>query len=195
MDSYVTGSVIRKLREKNNLTQEELARRINVTGKAVSKWEMGRGYPDISLLEPLSAALGISVAELLSGEAVQNSNRSANINRGKFYICPVCGNVVRTIGEAVICCCGIKLPAVEAELPDEAHVIDCAVVEDEYFVAVSHPMTKDHYISFLASVSDQRFQFVKLYPEGNAQARFKIDRTREIYAFCNRHGLFKLKLK
>lgn len=195
MDSYVTGSVIRKLRESNGLTQEELAQRINVTGKAVSKWEMGRGYPDISLLEPLSSALGISVAELLSGEAVQNSNRSANINRGKFYICPVCGNVVRTIGEAVISCCGIKLPAVEAELPDEAHVIDCAVVEDEYFVAVSHPMTKDHYISFLASVSDQRFQFVKLYPEGNAQARFKIDRTKEIYAYCNRHGLFKLKLK
>ena len=51
-------------------------------------------------------------------------------------------------------------------------------------------MTKDHYISFIAAVSDHGVQFVKLYPEGNAEARFRIDGTRYIYAFCNRHGLF-----
>ena len=61
MDKYVTGSVIRRLRERKQMTQEELAERIHVSGKAVSKWETGRGYPDISLLGPLAEALGISV--------------------------------------------------------------------------------------------------------------------------------------
>ena len=65
MNTYITGAVIKELREKKGLTQEELARRIGVTGKAVSKWETGKGLPDISLLEPLSSALGASVIELM----------------------------------------------------------------------------------------------------------------------------------
>ena len=68
MDRYITGAVIRKLRESKKLTQEELADKLFVTSKAVSKWETGQGLPDISLLEPLAKALDISVIELLSGE-------------------------------------------------------------------------------------------------------------------------------
>ena len=68
-------------------------------------------------------------------------------------------------------------------------------VEDEWYVTVSHPMRKDHYISFLAVMSNQGLQMVKLYPEGNAQARFKIDRTDSLYGYCNRHGLFKIKIR
>ena len=99
MDSYVTGEVIKRLRESKRLTQEELAEKISVSSKAVSKWETGRGYPDISLLEPLADALGISVIELLSGNHVMNVNRTANMARGKWYVCPVCGNVIRAIGK------------------------------------------------------------------------------------------------
>ena len=102
MDKYVTGAVIRRLREAKRMTQEELAERIFVSSKAVSKWETGQGFPDISLLEPLAKALDISVIELLSGEDICNTNHSANIARGKFYACPVCGNVIRSIGEAVV---------------------------------------------------------------------------------------------
>ena len=190
MDKYVTGAVIRRLRENKKMTQEELAEKIYVSGKAVSKWETGQGFPDVSLLEPLAGALGISVIELLSGQDVRNRNRSANMTRGKFYVCPVCGNVIRAIGEAVISCCGITLPPQEAEPADEAHAIRLETVEDEYYVTVNHPMTKDHYISFFAAVSDQGVKFVKLYPEGGAEARFKINRVKGIYAYCNRHGLF-----
>ncbi len=190
MDRYVTGAVIRRLREGKKMTQEELAGKIHVSGKAVSKWETGQGFPDISLLELLSKTLDISVIELLSGEDVRNQNRSSDMAKGKFYVCPVCGNVIRTIGEAVISCCGITLPPQEAEPADEAHPIRFDVVEDEYYVTLDHPMTKDHYISFLAAVSDNGVQFVKLYPEGAAEARFKIDRVKTIYAYCNRHGLF-----
>ncbi len=194
MDKYVTGAVIRRLREKKNLTQEELAQKVFVSSKTVSKWETGLGFPDITLLEPLAAALGISVIELLSGEDIKNCNRSFKMTRGKFYVCPVCGNVIQASGEALVCCCGITLPPLEAEEADEEHPIKVEVVEDEYYVTVDHPMTKDHYISFLAAVSDQGIQFIKLYPEGNAEARFKIRCVSRILAYCNRHGLFTVKI-
>jgi len=193
MDRYVTGAVIRRLRESKKLTQEELAQKIHVSDKAVSKWETGQGFPDISLLEPLASALGISVIELLSGEDIRNTNPHSNILRSKFYVCPVCGNVIRSVGEAVISCCGISLPPVVAEPADDEHGINIEVVEDEYYVTVDHPMTKEHYISFIAAVSDMGVQFVKLYPEGSAEARFKRGRVKKLYAYCNRHGMFEAK--
>lgn len=192
MDKYVTGAVIRKLRERKKMTQEELAETLYVSSKAVSKWETGQGFPDISLIEPLAKALDISVIELLSGADIKNSNRSSNMLKGRFYVCPVCGNVIRSTGEAVISCCGITLPPLEPEESDEEHCINVENVEDEYYVTVDHPMEKDHYITFLAAVSDSRVQFVKLYPEGNAEARFKRSCVKKIYAYCNRHGLFRI---
>ncbi|MBQ3401013.1 MAG: helix-turn-helix domain-containing protein [Lachnospiraceae bacterium] len=193
MDRYVTGAVIRSLRERNHLTQDELASKIHVSGKAVSKWETGQGFPDVSLLEPLAEALHISVIELLSGADVRNRNRAANMLRSRFYVCPVCGNVIQAAGETVVSCCGITLPPLEPEDPDDAHAIRAEIVEDEYYVTVDHPMTKDHYISFLAALSDQQIQFVKLYPEGPAEARFKMNRVKILYAYCNRHGAFRVK--
>ena len=195
MDRYVTGAVIRRLREGKKLTQEELAEKIHVSGKAVSKWETGQGFPDISLLEPLAKALGISVIELLSGEDIRNRNRAFNMARSRFYVCPVCGNVIQATGEAVVSCCGITLPPLEPEAPDADHQLRAEAVEDEYFISLDHPMTKDHYISFLAAVSDQGIQLVKLYPEGNAEALFKTSRVQQLYAYCNRHGLFRVSRK
>ena len=194
MDRYVTGAVIRRLRENKRMTQEELAEKLFVSGKAVSKWETGRGLPDVSLLEPLAKALDISVIELLSGEDICNQNQSFNMFKAKFYVCPVCGNVIQSTGDAVISCCGITLPPQEPERTDENHRIQVETVEDEYYVTVDHPMKKDHYISFLAAISDGGIQFVKLYPEGNAEARFKIRRVKRLYAYCNRHGMFRSDL-
>ncbi len=194
MDKYVTGAVIRKLRESKNMTQEELAEKIYVTGKAVSKWENGQGFPDISLIELLSKALDISVIELLSGEHIFNKNTQSNMFRNQFYVCPICGNVIQSVGEAVIICCGLTLPPLEAENEDNEHIIYFERVEDEYYVTVGHPMTKEHYISFLAAVSDNGVQFVKLYPQGNAEARFKISRVKYLYAYCIKDGLFRVKV-
>ena len=194
MDNYITGTLIKKLRESRKMTQEELADKVCVSSKAVSKWETGRGFPDIGLIESLAKALDISVIELLSGIDIRNRNRSADMKKCKFYVCPVCGNAIQATGEAVITCCGITLPPLEAEIPDSDHAINLEVVEDEYYVTVDHPMTKTHYISFLAAVSDQNVQFTKLYPEGDAATRFKINRVERIYAYCNRHGMFVLDL-
>ncbi|MBQ5472301.1 MAG: helix-turn-helix domain-containing protein [Treponema sp.] len=197
VENYVTGKVIKKLREQKKLTQEELAQKIFVTSKAISKWETGQGFPDISLVEPLAKALDISVIELLSGTYVTNTNKISNLRKSKFYVCPVCGNVIHSIGEGIISCCGITLPPLEAENAeenDQAHTIHLEKTEDEYYVYLNHQMTKEHFISFIAAVSDNAVQFIKLYPEQNAEARFKRDGVQFVYAFCNHHGLFKLKV-
>ncbi len=194
MDNYVTGATIRNLRERKGMTQEALAARIHVSAKAVSKWETGKGFPDISLLEPLAGALDISVIELLSGEDVHNRNRAFDMLKSVWYVCPACGNVICATGEAVVSCCGIVLPPLEAEAADEGHPFRTELVEDEIFISTDHPMTKAHYISFLAAVSDQGVQLVRLYPEGGVEARFKRARVRDLYACCNRHGLFRLPL-
>ena len=194
MNTYVTGSTIRQLRETKHLTQAELAGKLAVSAKAISKWETAKGLPDISLLEPLAAALGVSVLELMQGEPVVNRNRSANLLRSKLYVCPVCGNVLHSTGQAVVSCCGVTLPAQnisETEDADEHHQLTIERVEDELFVTLHHPMTKDHYISFLAYLTGDKLQLVKLYPEGDATARFPMRGAGVLYFYCNRHGLMK----
>ena len=194
MNQYVTGAVIRELREKKGLTQAELAERLYVSDKTVSKWENGKGYPDITLLEAIAGAFGISVTELLAGKAVENANVSANMLRSKFYVCPVCGNVLHSMGEAAISCHGVMLAPLQAEETDEHHMILIEGVEDEYFIRIEHEMTKQHYISFIAYVTSDRFQLVKLYPEGNAQTRVKMRGVKRICFYCNRDGLFSVNV-
>ncbi|MBR2953432.1 MAG: helix-turn-helix domain-containing protein [Clostridia bacterium] len=194
MNTYVTGATIKKLRESKGITQQQLANEIGVSSKAVSKWETAKGLPDISLVEALSQALGVSVMELMSGETVMNKNISSNILFSKFYVCPVCGNAIHTTGEAVVSCCGITLPPLEAEEIDDDHTINIENVEDEKFVTVNHPMTKNHYISFMAYVTSDKIHFVKLYPEGNAETRLQFRGRGYLYIYCNKHGLMKIKV-
>lgn len=194
MNQYVTGAVIRKLREKNNMTQAELATRLNVSDKTISKWETAKGYPDISLLEPIAKVFGISITELISGNAVSNVNVSANMLRSRFYVCPICGNVIHSMGEAVINCHGVLLTPAQAEETDEQHKIFIEKVEDEYYVRIEHDMTKKHYISFVAALSSDKIQMIKLYPEGNPEARFKINGVKKIFFYCNKDGLFSIEV-
>ena len=194
MNTYVTGSTIRLLRESKNMTQSQLAHILSVSAKTISKWETAKGLPDISLLEPLAAALGVSVLELVQGEPVINRNRAANLLRSKLYVCPVCGNVLHATGQAVVSCCGVALPAqdiADAENADEHHQLTVERVEDELFVTIHHPMTKEHSISFIAYLTGDKFQLVKLYPEGNANCRFPLRGKGVLYFYCNRHGLMK----
>lgn len=194
MNTYVTGNTIKQLREMRKLTQAELAGKIGVSSKTVSKWETAKGLPDISLLQPLAEALGISLIELMNGEYISNQNISANMLRSKFYVCPVCGNILHSTGNAVVSCCGITLPALEAEEADADHAIIIEPVEDEQFITVHHPMTKQHFISFAAFVTSDRIQLVKFYPEGNAETRLQLRGRGYLYFYCNHHGLFRKKI-
>ena len=194
MNAYVTGTTIRNLRESRNMTQAELGERIGVSSKTISKWETGKGLPDISLLSPLAQALGISLIELVNGAPIQNKNISANLLRSKFYVCPLCGNCLHSTGNALVSCCGITLPPLEAEAPDGDHSVTIENVEDEHFLTIHHPMTKQHFISFAACVTCDRIQMVKFYPEGNAETRMQLRGMGTLYYYCNRHGLFKQKI-
>ena len=194
MNTYITGLTIKRLREAKGVTQSDLAQKLGVSSQAISKWETAKGLPDITLIEPLSKALGVSVMELMSGDTVINRNVSCNLLRSKFYVCPVCGNIIHSSGEAVISCCGISLPPLEADEVDENHEICIEKVEDENFVTVNHPMEKSHYISFIAYVTGDKMNLVKLYPEGNAETRFQLRGSGFIYIYCNKHGLMKQRV-
>lgn len=193
MNRYVTCAMLKRLRESKMMTQQQLAEKLNVTDKAVSKWETGRGYPDIAIVGQLAEALGVSVIELFSGSDIKNSNKSFNMTKMKQYVCPICGNIIQATGEAVVSCCGIVLPVLEAEPEDDNHQLHIEKVEDEYYVTVSHEMSKNHYISFIEAVRDDGYEIRKLYPEENAEARFKINRTKYFLYYCNMHGLFMVK--
>ena len=146
------------------------------------------------MLEPIAKVFGISVTELISGNAVSNVNVSANMLRSLFYVCPICGNIFHSMGEAVVQCHGIVLTPCHAEETDERHVIFIERVEDEYYVCIDHEMTKQHYISFIAALSSDKLQMIKLYPEGNAEVRFKINGVKRILFYCNQDGLFSINI-
>ena len=190
MSTFVTGDTIRTLREGAGLTQKQLADQLCLSDKTISKWETNRGLPDITLLSPLASALGVSVTELLSGQCMQNHNRGGNLLRSKFYVCPVCGNIIHAMGDGAYSCCGVSLPPLEAEPEDDEHRIAIESVENEHFLTVSHPMTKEHYLSFIAWVTGDRLTLVKWYPEGNAETRIQLRGHGILYVYCNRHGLF-----
>ena len=192
MNQYVTGEVIKEMRKQKHMTQLQLADHLGVTDKTVSKWENGKGYPDIALLEPIADAFQISVTELISGNRIKNENVSANMLRSKFYVCPICGNAVHAMGDAVIQCHGVQLLPEAAENSDENHMIFIERIEDEYYVRIDHEMTKLHYISFIAATSTDSIQMVKLYPEGNAEAYFKVSGIKKIFFYCNKDGLFSI---
>ncbi|MGN0496465.1 MAG: helix-turn-helix domain-containing protein [Lachnospiraceae bacterium] len=188
--SYVTGKTIKELREKRRLTQKELAEKIGVSDKAVSKWETGKGLPDIGIVEDLAGALSVSVGELLTGEYRENENPSGNMKKMEFYVCPVCGNIIASVGSGSFSCCGIILPKQETEESEENHFIKIETVDQEYLVTMKHPMDKNHYVSFIAYVTSDSCEIVKLYPEQEISARFRKKGHGVFYAYCNRHGMF-----
>jgi DNA-binding XRE family transcriptional regulator len=192
--SYVTGAAIRALREGRKLTQRALAEQVGVSDKTVSKWETGRGLPDVGLLEPLAAALEVSVAELLTGQPRRNDNVAGNMKKVRFSVCPVCGNIIQAVGQGSFSCCGIPLPPLEPEPLDEEHPLTVETVEEDYYLTVDHPMTKEHYLSFFAWVTSDTVELRKLYPEQGAEVRFRKRGPGLLYLYCNRHGLYRTAL-
>lgn len=192
MDIEKTGKMICEKRTALGMTQLMLAQKLNVSDKTVSKWERGQGLPDIAILPELAAALNISITELFDGETVTNRNRCGNLKRTLLYVCPICGNVISAVGEAVVSCCGVHLNACEVEKPEEGVGVCVQEVEDEYYITVDHPMEKAHYICFFSMCTENRIMVEKLYPEQEPAVRFPRRRNAKLYAFCNRHGLMDI---
>lgn len=189
--SYVTGNTIRELREKKHFTQKQLAGLLSVSDKTISKWETGKGLPDVGTIAELAKVLEISVAELLAGEYMENRNHGCNMKKVAFYVCPLCGNVIQAAGNGSYNCCGILLPELEVEEMDEKHDIKIETIDAEHYVSMEHEMSKEHYISFFVYVTANYVQMLKLYPEQNAEGRFARRGHGFLYAYCNRHGLYR----
>lgn len=189
MDQIKIGELIRSLRTKNKLTQKRLAEQINVSDKAVSKWETGKGCPDISLLTELAAVFQIDLQTILNGEIVQKESEAGNMKKLKFYVCPDCGNVITSTSEANISCCGKKLPALEARKAEDNEKLSIEDMHGEWYISSKHSMTKDHYISFVAYVNDSTVMIFKQYPEWNLQISLPFYRSGRIIWYCTKCGL------
>lgn len=185
------GFIIKQEREHRGWTQKELAERLMVSEKTISKWETKRGLPDISLLEPLAKTLGMTILELFQGEVIINQNRHANALKMKLYVCPICGNVVTALGEGSYSCCGNQLLAQEAEVDS---TISIEKMDNRWYVHLPHEMTKQSYISFIAYVTTNQLHLVKCYPEQEASAEFPILGHGIIYYYHNQNGLFMKRI-
>ena len=106
MDCNKVGKLILNLRKEKNMTQKEVADKLNISDKTISKWERGLGYPDISLLSKLSNIFDINIEKILIGDLQPNEVDGGNMKRIKFYVCPNCGNITTCTGQAEISCCG-----------------------------------------------------------------------------------------
>ena len=106
MDYQKLGNLIYRLRTEKKLTQRQLAERMNLSDKTISKWERGLGCPDVSLLPALSEIFQVETGVLLSGDLDENDRLGGNMKHTKFYICPNCGNVINAMADAGVSCCG-----------------------------------------------------------------------------------------
>lgn len=190
MDSGRIGNLIYKLRKEKNMTQRELADSLHLSDRTISKWERGMGCPDISLLQDLSAFLGVDIEVILGGTLPSNDFTGGNMKKNKYYVCPVCGNLVMSTGDAKISCCGRTLEPLTLQKAPECEKLKTELIENEWFITGDHPMTKEHYISFLAFATGGEVHVIKTYPEWDLQVRlFKRGRGMLIW-YCTEHGLF-----
>lgn len=195
MDLYKNGRLLYDLRKAKGMTQKQVADKLGVVAKTVSKWETGHGFPDVSTVSALAEILGVSEKTILSGEIEKNPEESGNMKRTKFYVCPHCGSFMQGTGNSQIVCCGKQLAPLKAVSADEEHTVSVSEIEDDYFIQFDHEMTKAHYISFVSYVRFDRVLTVKLYPEQNAEVRFPKMYGGKMYFYCNTHGLFEYQVK
>ncbi len=195
MDQTKNGRLLAALRKEAGMTQAQAAQALGVSPQAVSKWERGLGSPDVALLPKLGALYRADLNRLLEGDLAPNEKIGGNMKRIRFYRCPACANLLTSTGGAGVSCCGRTLEPLVPQPADEAHALSVAPVEDELYCQADHPMTKEHYISFMAYVGDDRMTFVKLYPEQSPAARFPRARDGVFYYCCSRDGLFFQKLR
>ena len=195
MDLNKNGKLLCDLRKAKGMTQKQVADKLGIVPKTVSKWETGHGFPDVSTVSALADILGVSEKTILSGDLEQNLESANNMKRTKFYVCPHCGSFLQGTGNGQVVCCGKQLEALTAVSADNEHTINISEIEDDYYIEFNHEMTKEHYISFVSYVRFDRVLTVKLYPEQDSAVRFPKMYGGKIYFYCSKHGLFEYQMK
>ena len=195
MDPVKIGALIRSLRTERRLTQKQLAEALHVSDKAVSKWERGNGCPDLSLLAALADFFGMDMEILLSGEISTNESEKGNMKKLKFYVCQKCGNILTATSEAAVSCCGIRLAPIEPKPAEESEMLRVEDIGGELYVTADHSMTKEHYISFAAYVSDSSVTICKQYPEWDMQMTLPPVRSGRLVWYCTKCGMFRQEIR
>ena len=190
MEIGKTGLLIRDLRTKMGMTQKSLADLMNISDKTVSKWERGMGLPDVSLLVELSQIFGVNVDILLTGSMNVSDEKGVNMKNAKYYVCPECRNLVFATGDAEISCCGRKLTAIEMKKAEPDEKLSVEIIENDWYITTSHPMTKEHYISFVAFATGEKIEMIKTYPEWDMNVRIQKRGHGKLVWYCTNHGLF-----
>ena len=195
MDLMKTGGLLSELRKEKKMTQKAVAEKLGVCAKTVSKWETGRGFPDVVLIPKLSEIFSVDISKLIDGEMPKTKKEPGNVRRTKFYVCEKCGNIVTSVGDAEIVCCGRKLSQLAPKEADDEHRLDVELIEDDFYITFPHPMEKEHFISFFSFVRFDRVLTVRLYPEQGGELRFPQMRGGKMYYYCSNHGLFEYRFK
>lgn len=190
MDNIQIGQRIRAARLGKNMTQQQLGEALGISGKAVSKWETGRGAPEVDCLPRLSTILGLDLSALLEGQREEQEMVNGNFKKMKFYVCPHCGNLVVSAERGDFSCCGHVLEALTPQKPDEAHSVTIAQSDGDWFLTAKHEMTRQHYLSFAAFLTGDTAIVKKCYPEWDFQVRIPRISHGIFLWYCTSHGLF-----
>ena len=193
MDLIKSGKLFKDLRKGKNLTQKQLADVLGVKPKTVSKWETGKGFPDVSIISDLSKVLGVSEKILLSGSLIKNKAETGNLKRTKFYVCPYCGSTMQGTGQYEVICCGKVMEPLVPQKADADHKLEIFDIDNDFYIEFDHEMTKEHFIQFVAYVGFDRVLMIRLYPEQDPTVRFSKMHGGKLYYYCNNHGLFEYK--
>lgn len=190
MDQKQVGALICRLRKEKQMTQLQLAERLGVSDKAVSKWERGLGCPEISLLPQIAAVFGVDLEKMLTGGIARNENAKGDLRKTRFYLCPQCGNLLLSTDAAEVSCCGRRLKPAEPRNAAEDEKLGVDKIENDYFISSGHPMTKEHYITFVALLAGDSVLLRRQYPEWDLAARIPAFAHGKLVWHCSKHGLF-----
>ncbi|PID24661.1 helix-turn-helix transcriptional regulator [Sporosarcina sp. P7] len=190
MDTSKVGELIYTLRKEKGFTQKQLADQMNISDRTISKWERGYGCPDVTLLSNLSKLLGVNIENILDGEVLSNEFIGGNMKKSKYFVCPSCNNIVLATGNITLSCCGRKLEALQAMKASDEEKLTIEEVDNERFISSDHPMTKDHYISFIAFATGDHVQIIKQYPEWSFQTRLPLRKHGTLLWYDTQFGLF-----
>ena len=193
MNAEQIGALLQTLRTGAGYTQRQVAQALCVTEQAVSKWERGKGCPDLALMPALADFYGVDLRALLAGR-LQASAQGGNMRDLKFYICPQCGNLAVQLGSAELSCCGRPLAAQQPQPARAEHLPAISQVEDEWYLEFDHPMTKQHHLAFVVQVGYDHYRFTRLYPEQQAALRLPKLARCTLYVGCSEGGVYKVVL-
>ncbi len=159
------GNLIKDLRTQNNMTQLELANFLNVTDKAVSKWERNICLPDILVLNKICKHFKLDISSVLSISEETKFSTGENMKSTKYFICKKCSSITMTTGNTKISCCDNVLDETVAIKTTDENRLIITEIDGQRHITSDHPMTKENYIWFIAFVKGGEMSFFKQYPQ------------------------------